>query len=721
MLLKKEAVWYSMVAIISLFSVFFVYNLWNYDFNVPLKYDSGDVVGMLTYIKNFIQGGWVFEFEKIAAPYGSLRYALPLDGFIHHVLLKIMTLFIKNVGYVINGYYIGCFVLISVSCYYVLRKLKITNIVALVGSVLYSVLPYHFFRNVTHLSLGAYYGVPLACLAIIYILRGELCGEKYQSKIKLNSREMFLSMYNKKMLTAIIFSMFIASTSMYYGIFFCIVTLYAALYPALAEKKWRYFIQGLVNIIASATIVIISYLPALIDKFVNPGAVLFGNVSGRVMGDIEYYGLKIAHLLLPIANHRIPAFSHFRSIYDSNFPHLNNENIGASLGLFISLGFVISILCVFFKNIFKQCTEELKMYGLLNLFIVTVATIGGLAVFIGYFSSSIRCYNRMSIFIAMFSLIAICIFINSILDKIINNKFKIISNLFLVVVLIFGILDQTTVGLSDEGRGYMADLYYSDKEFVNSIEKLEGENANIFELPICAGTYIDQFTNGIAGGYASFRPYIHSVSSGWSANDVVGGKTDRLMLKISQLPIYGIVNAASAMDFAGIAVYPYGYGEEWESVKSEIENILGEAEIISPLSDWYYYSLGDYKMNMKNTLNDHKFELVFGEGFYAPEEWGRWCEDTGVISIFNFSDSVQEAVLEVDISTGYEQKSNLTIQMQSLDKVKYNVNSGTNLIKINLKLEPGINDIVFSSDTLKVEAPGDPRNLYFNIKKYSIN
>lgn len=704
---RMEYIWYFLLTVVSIGVVFAAYNLWNWNLKIPMEY-GGDSLGALTLIKNFTQGGW-YNFDNVAAPYGCFKYDYYADGFINWVVLKGMSYIISDVGMIVNLFYLASFSLVSISAFYVMRRQNVSCPVAFVISLLYSILPYHFRRGVSHLFLGAYFAVPLACLSIIYSMEGELCKNEYKLKERLSFKQLFLSAFNEKMYFSIFVCVLTAATSIYYGVFFCIILCFSVLYCSISKRQWRHIFYGGIDFFFTGIVFILCYLPGLINR----SDTLSYSLASRGVGDVDIYGMKLAHLLLPMQGHRIPIFSKLKLVYDSYFGH-NNENAWSSLGLVISVGFIITILLIFFGNALKQdkLHEQLKKLGLINLYIFFIATVGGISVFISIFiSHSIRCYNRMSVFIAMFSALAIA----KILDSI-KFKWKISKMAFLVILLFLGVLDQTNFAISKE-YSELAELDYNqDKEFVDNIEKLEGESAMIAELPILAGTTTDILTTGLSGGYELWKPYIHSTSSKWSCYDLIGGKLDNMMLGISKLPIDKVIKIFYCMDFSGISIYSTGYGENWETIKGQIENILGDPTFVN--NEWFYYSLANYQG--ENFDSRENYEISLNSGFFDQENWGNWATNKSSITIYNTSGKEDDVTLEFTAYTGHQAASQLIVTGESLGKQQYTINSDAKSFVLNLKLKPGANDLVFTTDALKVHAPQDPRELYLAFSDWNI-
>jgi phosphoglycerol transferase len=83
-------------------------------------------------------------------------------------VVKLLTLFTSDHALALNLFYLLTFPLTAVTAFYFLRSLKYSFGPSLLVSLLYTFLPYHFFRRY-HLMMGAYYLVPLMVLVIVWV------------------------------------------------------------------------------------------------------------------------------------------------------------------------------------------------------------------------------------------------------------------------------------------------------------------------------------------------------------------------------------------------------------------------------------------------------------------------------------------------------------------------------------------------------------------------
>src|SRR5437764_14098187 len=200
-------------------------------------------------------------------------------------------------------------------------------------------------------------------------------------------------------------------------------------------------------------------------------------ISGRISGDAETYALKISQLLLPVSGHRLPALAALKSNYWQAAP-LVNETDQATLGLVGSLGFAFLLVWAAFrlmgadfKSLNRADQQTLSLAALLALAATLLATIGGLgSLFALLVSPQIRSYNRISIFIGFFALLAVVLLIDRAGARLLRPSAKAFYYFGLALLGTIGIYDQTTSGLVPDYNSVQA-AFRSDAGFVWELER----------------------------------------------------------------------------------------------------------------------------------------------------------------------------------------------------------------------------------------------------------
>jgi len=216
----KRASLYIMVAALCVLILCVFYKIWRADLRVPFYY-SGDSLFYTMFIRTTLDNGWYWQNPALGAPGHLLMYDFPgLDNDVT-VLVLLFSIFTRNAMLVLNLIYLLTFPLVALASFYVLRQFKLSFGPALLCSLLYAFLPYHFMRNETHFLLSAYFVVPLAVLVVLWVSAGELAPR------------------TRKFLIAIAICVLLGSSGIYYPFFFCFLLLVGGVVGAIAGDSTR--------------------------------------------------------------------------------------------------------------------------------------------------------------------------------------------------------------------------------------------------------------------------------------------------------------------------------------------------------------------------------------------------------------------------------------------------------------------------------------------------
>lgn len=568
-------------------------HIWNMDLNVPLSY-SGDVSGLLIMIKSVLREESWWNFDGLGAPFHTNMWRSLFDGAIPNAIMFTIAMITKSVGYGINFYYILSYGLYGICTYYMLRKAGLKKRFSVIGAILYAFIPGHYQRGEGHIYVGSCFSIPLIIVTAMNLFTGKMCRSKYSSREKLTKEELITSNSREQNL-GLLFLIIVTFCTIYYGIFSLILLTFCAVYCSITRKQLRHLYYFFQYVLVEISCLIIIYFPQIIANKLDP-CVEKVNVVTRIRSDVEFYGGKLIQYILPVRGHRISILAKLREIYDSTFP-LVNENGLASLGMIMSVGFLIALVTCFFSK--EKYLQKFETHGKMELFLFFISTIGGLGVIVGFINYSLRCYNRFSYFIGAVGIIVsmsifqdFCLWIE---DK--RNVNGMVSYLICLLILGIGIFDQTSVGMkyTKEQGDNLKIQYYKDEKFVKEIEDYEGEDAKILVFPIMNAQQ-STFATTKDGVYTSYNEqilFIHSSTSDWSVCSKAGEFGERWLNWLENFEEEQIKVAAIA-GFSGIAIYYGGYdGERLNMQLSILEEIIGPPAVIHDGGTWAYYSLSN--------------------------------------------------------------------------------------------------------------------------------
>lgn len=566
-----------MLALMSVI-VYVLMDMKNFDLAYPMSYDGGDGMSYLANAVMLTEGSTVVETDRLGAPYGYTGYdfyASSFHGF-DNMLLKILVGITNQPALAVNLLFLLLFPMISLSSYFVLRQMRVKQWVAVGGALTYAFMPYLFMRGMNHFVLASYYFVPVSILYCVWIYQDDnfMCFNKGFFK-------------NWKNWFAIILSACIANNGIaYYAFFTCFFLVVTGLVKTLKEKKLRYFGKACSLIGFVVLFMLISLIPTLnyiLKNGVNDEGVV------RTIDGVETYSLKIAQLFMPLNSHGNSYLEGIINEYNEAMP-LVNENYMSYLGVMGCIGFLILLVVLFLKNMGddKPFKVQLEILSLLNIAGILLATIGGFGSLFGLLvTAMIRCYNRISIFIAFIAIAAVCILLSVLCDRIwsIEKYGAVVRNCIyggfaavISFVMLWGIWFQYP-GLMYDYMGFK-EYFISDKEFIESIEARLPEGAMIYQLPY--HEYPEGGAVNDMNDYDLWVGYIHSKNLRWSYGGVVGREADNWLRTIDNSDIPDMIKKIKEKGFQGIYIDRRAYeDDELYELESKLEKELGVQPMIS--------------------------------------------------------------------------------------------------------------------------------------------
>jgi phosphoglycerol transferase len=446
----------------------------------------------------------------------------------------------------------------------------------------------------------------------------------------------------------------------------------------------------------------------------------------------EVYGLKIAHLLLPINNHRIPFLARARESYDTRTA-APGEVTTSSLGVVGAFGFLFLMGWPVYRKAQTPDTGLYDALSLLTIAAVLLATVGGFGSLIAFeISSRIRAYNRISVYIAFFAFFAVVLLLENLQHIWARRGWRRLWFYALLgSILVLGTLDQTSryfvppyVQLTQE--------YAADRAFIERIEAQLPRNAMIFQLPYVPfpeHPAVVRMTD-----YDHLRGYLHSKALRWSYGAMKGREGDQWQREISTRSPGELLEGLAVSEFRGIYIDRYGYGDGAAELEAQLSRLLGTHPSVRADGRLAFFDIGSFSASLRQKLNQVEWQrrreqlpevvrLDWLGGFSVLEgtrdnNW-RWCSSKGELSVNNPSTRERVLKLEMTVSTGYLEPSRLHISSPWFDDVIAVTATGQAYSKV-FGVPPGRHVIRFECDGKRVEAPGDPRTMVFRLHQFQL-
>jgi len=660
-----------------------IMKLWCADLKIPFCY-VGDAMLFNALAKGIIDNGWCLHNPYLGMPIGHDMYDFPLSQPIDFMLIRLISIFAHDYAMTVNLYFLITFPLTTLTTMLVFRHFKVSFAASILGSLLFSFMPYHFLRGVAHLNLSAYYMIPPMVMVILWVFvePSLLFRDKDIDKNRL---------LNKKFAISALICLLMSFTFIYYPFFSCFLLLIAGMSSCISHRNKYPLLNSFILISIILVGVLANMSPTLIYQHEN-GKNL--QVLDRIPAESEIFGLKIIQLIKPVDGHRIASLAKLSDSYSRTAP-LVNENNMASLGLIGSIGFLILISWAFYRISDKlkyNIHDILDYLCVLNLSSVLLATIGGLGTIFAYMIfPKIRCYNRISIFIAFFSLFAIVLILSVFALRFERSKKSIIvSSIIMCIVLPVGIIDQTTV-LFMPPYDSLKEEYMSDKFFVNSIEAIMPNNAMIFQLPYVPFPEYPPINNMIE--FSHLRGYLHSNNLRWSYGAMKGRSGDDWQRAVAGMSMENMLKTLSQTGFQGIYIDCYGFEDGGANMISALKQNLKVEPLISDNGRLYFFDMTEFNKKIRASYSEiDAIPITFNSGCYGTEDWSGiptcWMHSDGTLAAF--SPRNLTANISLNALSFYR---NRTLEVYSGDNLVARVNVPTSFSNVSapVTLEEGLN------------------------------
>lgn len=573
--------------------------VWNADLAVPFEYHQ-DSVSKLGQAKSLLENGNPFTNPSLGAPYGQQLFDFYQGELLQQSLLFLPGLWSDNPALIVNLVWLAGFPIIAASAWWAMHSLGLSRAMSLTGAVLFSLLPYHFWRGETHPYLSAYFVVPLAGWLIIQVLRGTP----------------FLSRSGNRwgLAGAIAICLAIGLSGVYYSVLAMSLLVFASLVSLISPNSRRAAGHGLIATGLISLALLLSFSPALIhqsDHGKNP------LVAARTVTESEMFGLSLAQLVLPATNHRMDQLAELKAEYlgDTIAPSEDSQ----SLGLLGTAGLIWIVMVALASTRGRpKWTRELEVQsGVAALLAFMVATIGGISVLFALaVTPKIRGWDRMSIYIGFFALIGFASLLSRLDERLLKMKRgALLSAGFIALVLLFGLWDQTPTRWPNQfDHEELQQQYSQDSAFLQEVDASYPEDSMIFQIP-----YVN-FPEGTPPGtmdrYDPMKAYIHSDDLRWSFGAMNGRAAD-IGVCVHELPLQKLVPVISAWGFAGLWIDLAGYEpDQRRQVLSSARKATGSRPLRGEDSRIAVFDLSGvtvrsgYKEDLRTALPDDGADLL---------------------------------------------------------------------------------------------------------------
>jgi len=480
------------------------------DWSVPFHYINpfprvgcSDIYHMLQHVQALCEQGWSGQSTRIGFPGTQDDRDFPAADLLHHALLWLISRGGWSFGFTINSYYVLGFALTGASAAGVARQLGYSVAGSLAIAVLYACLPYHFMRGQSHLLLSAYFVVPCTVLTAVWLAESK----PFTVRRRLTPTGWFVVLTGG--LTGL--------AGVYYAAFALLfIVCGAGVATTLGPRRLsRDVLVPLLSIVAGLGICAVPYVMHRITAGPNSLAVI------RPGTDIEESALKLVQMVIPVPRHRLPMLAAVTASYENASPFVN-ENAAAALGIVGTAGLIL-LLAVSAGFCPKLAdSRRIRILASFNLVGLLYATHGGFGVLPALVTTPLlRGSSRVVVYLAFFSLLAICAWVESAKPWICSRSPKLAWWIVMACLTVGGLWDQVSPSFRPHHRAIRA-RHADDARFGAELERTLPPMAAVFQLPFVS------YPEGGFGDYQHFRPVLHTRTLRFSYGAMRGRQADAL-------------------------------------------------------------------------------------------------------------------------------------------------------------------------------------------------
>jgi phosphoglycerol transferase len=578
--------------------VAWLFKLWDAPLRVPFLYRS-DGISELEDLKGILDNGWYQHNPLLGFPVGFDHRDFPLGSDnLQYLIVKMMGFFTHDVVLVANVYYLLSFVAVALVAYFTVRYFAISRRAAFVVALLYTFLPYHFLRGTWHLQLAAYYTVPIACLLTILVWNDD---PPFFTRVDDRLR---FAWRDRRAIWFVIAAGVIASTSIYYAAFCVTLMVSVGVLRVVTTRgvAWRSLAAAALLTALIGGVTLVNTAPSILywrDHGKNT------QVAERTVQESDFYALRPIQMLSPIPGYRIETLG---KITNQVLAAPDNSEATQFLGAIGSLGFLGLLFVLLGWGASRRANDGRGpplAYRLASLSAIAVlfGVTGGLSWIVGLGGlTEIRSWNRISVFIAFYALLAVGLAFDRVMAWLPKFRWDRLAVSAIALLLVgIGVFDQTSAAIIPNARPFEQE-WNSDATFVHRIERELGPNQAVFQLP-----YLP-FPEAIADlppygmqDYDPFRGYLHSDTLKWSYG-AIRGRAGDWERQVTKLPTADMLDAITAVGYRGLWIDRLGYPNSAKAIEAEVSAITGQQPIVSPNGRFSFFDLRPYAAEVDERL-----------------------------------------------------------------------------------------------------------------------
>jgi hypothetical protein len=518
---------------------------------------GGDATFVTAQLGRLVGTDSLRDTTRLGAPFGQTPGWFPSDDQIHFLFVTIIGLFTDS-PYTAGGiYFILGFPASALTAFWLMRQFGSGRLGALVGGVLFALLPGHQSKY-EHLWLAGYWVLPLALWIVVSVAMGRPLFHRLRSEsghrwkgILLNARTVACALC-------------VAIGDIYYLAFFLILLFLVAAFRYTRDRR-----QVLGQVLPLVVGVCVVAGTAVLSSQRGKSADLITGQTPAVRGaaESEIFSGRLIDLVLPWYYHRWEPLRLLTTAYNSGD---NNSVEHPALGI-VALAGVVGVMGIALACLLRRQWVGTTLAGVLaGLTLISLAfyTTGGLGSVVAVFATpQIRTWSRLYLVIGLIGLWLV----SSWLTTVRRRKPALGLGVALVVLLV-GVLDQTSPEAAPDYAAN-ASAVSQTRAFTTTLEDRLPSGCSVFQLPVVQ--FPESPSPGEMKDYDHLLPFLTSTTLKWSYGAMRGTAKADWQLGLDVANIDELTDDLAAAGFCAVEVDRQGYAPAKDPT-STLGQALGE-------------------------------------------------------------------------------------------------------------------------------------------------
>jgi phosphoglycerol transferase len=603
---------YAIVALVATAVTVLALELWRMSPSVPLAY-QGDALATANYLDTIRETGWYEVQDRLGAPFGLVFHDYPAADHLHLVIMALVMAVVPKFGVAMNAYFLVGFPLAAVTATWFLRTVGVDRIIAGALAVAFAIAPFHLQRGESHLFLASYWPIPLFLVLVVRVLLGRGLWDRAADR---RGPASLVTWHNAGTLAILVVA---GSATQYYALFDVLLLGIAALMALGRDRSWR----ALLGVVVGGAVVTLTLLLNMLPDLIHSATTTPSHgAADRPALHTERFAIKIAQLFLPVNEHRFEPFRVLTQRYITEFGYPVTDPLGllAAAGVIILL-VALTVATIGFARRARRVADPrrslMAMFGALLVWILVVATSGGLGVFVALLvTTKVRGWERLAIYVALLGLAALGLAIHLGLRaarrraaghrRALAFLRRFAAAIVALLIVGIGYWDQTSpvfVPAYEHNRAEFAE----DAVYAANLEATLPGGSEIFQLPYQPFPE-GPFNVNAMTDYDHLKLGLFTDDLRYSYGGVKGRPTADWPIALAALPTDRVVDAAAAAGFAGISIDRDGYADHARALEADLAALLLVSPIVSERGTYSYWDLSAYRDGLVERIGVTEYE-----------------------------------------------------------------------------------------------------------------